>query len=100
MAIAQNCRKTEQITGIVDAFVDRGAWEDTLRGQESWTRQLRYIAIHMMWLRGQGYELPDDLDLEYWVTTVFADIQGVDYGDGSSVGSGWRRFRKTVARTS
>ena len=55
-------------------------WGETLKGNVGWTGQVRSVALHMLWLSENGYELPAGLDMDYWLENAFSDIGGgVDY---------------------
>ncbi|MDY7075329.1 MAG: hypothetical protein SXV54_00260 [Chloroflexota bacterium] len=80
MAITQNATSPQAIMGIVSRFTEKGMqWSEMLKGNEGETRQVRYVALHMIWLLEQGYHLPEGLDMEYWLKNAFSDIEGVDY---------------------
>jgi hypothetical protein len=79
LAIVQNSDNPDGMTTVFDAFIDSGMkWGKTLEGNEGWTGQVRSVGTYMFLLSGT-YELPEGLDMEYWLQNAFADIKGVDY---------------------
>ena len=82
-ALAQN-----EGAGVVNTFFSSEVdmdWDKMLREvperdkRETYTRNLRYVALHIDWLVGKGWSWPPDIDMNYWRVTAFTDVPGVDY---------------------
>ncbi len=63
--------------GVADDFyAAAGNWA-VLLGQNNNARVMRYFLVHLDWLLANGWELPEDVDLDFWRKVAFSSPQEV-----------------------
>ncbi len=59
-----------------DYYAAKGDWA-VLLGQNNNARVMRYFLVHLDWLLANGWELPEDVDLDFWRKVAFSSPQEV-----------------------
>ena len=64
--------------GISDEYFAAGRDWDLLLSRNNNARVMRYFLVHLDWLVANGWELPDDVDLDLWRKIAFSSPQEVE----------------------
>ncbi|MCU0519765.1 MAG: hypothetical protein MUF84_03595 [Anaerolineae bacterium] len=64
--------------GIADEyFQEAGNW-NVLLSRDNNARVMRYFLVHLDWLVANGWELPEDVDLDHWRKIAFSSPQEIE----------------------
>jgi hypothetical protein len=71
LSMTQNMTSRSRVEGFVDTFFDQGKSWDKVLANDTNREQLRFVMLHIDWLRLSGWELPEGVDLDRWRRVAF-----------------------------